>query len=146
MKLEIKCPQCGHGVAVRQNPYLTVDIIIEVGEKIVLIERRGGPEGFALPGGYVDYGETVEQAAAREAKEETGLDVTLTRQFHVYSDPARDPRRHNASVVFIGNAQGVPVGSDDAKSAALFSKAEIPLEKLVFDHSKIMGDYLGGRY
>jgi len=146
VKKVIPCPSCGAQVSVRQNPYLTVDIIIEVGGSVVLIERAKGPEGLALPGGFVDYGETVESAAIREAKEETGLDVTLVRQLHVYSDPKRDHRQHNVSVVFIAKAEGKPVGMDDAKSATLFLKSEIPLEKMVFDHELILRDYLAGRY
>jgi ADP-ribose pyrophosphatase YjhB (NUDIX family) len=122
-----------------------VDIIIEVDDSIVLIERRNGPEGRALPGGFVDYGETVESAAIREAKEETGLDVTLVRQFHVYSDPARDPRRHNVTVVFIARAIGEPAGQSDAKSAALFSKNALP-GNMAFDHGRILDDYLCDRY
>lgn len=128
-----------------RNPYLTVDIIIEVDDNIVLIERRNGPEGYALPGGFVDYGETVESAAIREAKEETGLDVTLVRQFHVYSDPARDPRQHNVTVVFIARADGKPTGQSDAKSAELFRKNALP-GNMVFDHGRILDDYLCDRY
>lgn len=128
-----------------RNPYLTVDTIIEVDDSIVLIERRNGPEGYALPGGFVDYGETVESAAIREAKEETGLDVTLVRQFHVYSDPARDSRQHNVTVVFIARADGEPTGQSDAKSAALFPKNGLP-GNLVFDHGRILDDYLCDRY
>lgn len=128
-----------------KNPYLTVDIIIEVDDNIVLIERADGPKGYALPGGFVDYGETVESAAIREAKEETGLDVTLVRQFHVYSDPERDPRQHNVTVVFIAMAIGEPAGQSDAKSAALFSKKSLP-GKMVFDHGRILDDYLCDRY
>lgn len=128
-----------------RNPYLTVDIIIEVDDSIVLIERKDGPEGYALPGGFVDYGETVESAAVREAKEETGLDVTLVRQFHVYSDPARDPRQHNVTVVFIARADGQPSGRSDAKTAALFPKKSLP-GHMVFDHGRILDDYLCDRY
>ncbi|MBI5816525.1 MAG: NUDIX hydrolase [Nitrospinae bacterium] len=142
MRKATTCPECGAEVTVRLNPYLTVDIIIEIGDGIVLIERANEPVGLAIPGGYVDYGETVEAAAVREAKEETGLDVELLRQFHVYSDPNRDQRQHNVAVVFIARAQGVPVGGDDAKSAALYSKDKIPFEKLVFDHEKILRDYI----
>jgi len=129
-----------------RNPYLTVDIVIEVDDSIVLIERRDGPEGYALPGGFVDYGETVESAAIREAKEETGLDVTLVRQFHVYSDPARDPRQHNVTVVFIARADGKPVGQSDAKSAALFNRKALPGGNMVFDHARILDDCLCDRY
>ncbi|MGK7346794.1 MAG: NUDIX domain-containing protein [Candidatus Nitrospinota bacterium M3_3B_026] len=144
MKRVKKCPACGAEAPIRLNPYLTVDIIIEVGDRIVLIERGGEPEGWAIPGGFVDYGETVEAAAVREAREETGLDVELVRQFHVYSDPRRDPRQHNASVVFIAKAEGEPKGGDDAKRAALFTKDSLP--QLAFDHEKILDDYFNKRY
>src|SRR6187399_3003309 len=100
-----------------RNPLLTVDIIIEIDGKIVLIERKNPPHGWALPGGFIDYGESAEDAAVREAKEETRLDVELIEQFHVYSDPARDPRQHTISTVFIARAEGKPEGGDDAKRA-----------------------------
>ncbi len=108
-----------------KTPYLTVDIIIERqkdGRKqIVLVKRKNPPHGWALPGGFVDYGETVEEAAVREAREETGLDVRLKRQFHVYSDPSRDPRLHTVSVVFIAEADGEPQGADDARKPDFFT-------------------------
>ena len=106
-----------------RNPLLTVDIIIELADdSIVLIERKNPPHGWALPGGFVDYGECIECAAVREAREETSLEVTLTEQFYTYSDPARDPRHHTVSTVFIATAQGVPRGADDAKVARPFGK------------------------
>ena len=99
-----------------RNPLLTVDIIIEIVERgIVLIERKNPPHGWAFPGGFVDYGESLEKAAVREAKEETSLDVTLTEQFYTYSDPDRDPRHHTVSTVYIAAADGMPRGADDAK-------------------------------
>ncbi|MCB1152412.1 MAG: NUDIX hydrolase [Deltaproteobacteria bacterium] len=129
-----------------ETPYLTVDIIIELpGGKIVLIERKNEPRGYALPGGFVDRGESVETAAVREAKEETGLDVTLVRQFHVYSNPDRDKRMHTASVVFIATASGEPVGADDAKHAVKVTRDDLP-SPVVFDHSTILADYFSGRY
>ena len=97
-----------------RNPLPTVDIIIEVAESIVLIERRNPPHGWALPGGFVDYGESLENAAVREAREETSLEVKLIEQFHTYSDPRRDPRHHTLSTVFIGTARGEPEAADDA--------------------------------
>ena len=100
-----------------RNPAPTVDIIIEIGEAIVLIERKNPPPGWALPGGFVDYGESFEDAARREALEETGLEVQLLRQLHTYSHPDRDARRHTASTVFIATASGVPLAADDAKDA-----------------------------
>jgi len=123
------------------NPLLTVDIIIEVaGGEIVLIERKNPPHGWALPGGFVDYGESVERAAVREAKEETSLDVVLTEQFYTYSDPSRDARHHTVSTVFIAAAKGAPRGADDAKAAQLFRQDNLPAP-LVFDHGKILHDY-----
>jgi ADP-ribose pyrophosphatase YjhB (NUDIX family) len=130
-------------VAVHRNPLPTVDIIIEIGERIVLIERKNPPFGWALPGGFVDYGESFETAALREAKEETGLRVEALRQFHTYSDPGRDPRRHTASTVFIGKAEGAPQAGDDAARAELFSKEELPT--LVFDHARILADYYAAK-
>src|SRR5687768_8665746 len=103
---------------IRRNPLPTVDIIIELGEgEIVLIERKNPPHGWALPGGFVDYGESLEAAAVREAKEETSLQVQLVEQFYTYSDPDRDPRYHTISTVYIATAQGLPRGADDAKTA-----------------------------
>ena len=124
-----------------RNPLPTVDIIIEVDDRgVVLIERKNFPPGWALPGGFVDYGEPLEIAAVREAKEETSLDVKLTEQFHAYSDPNRDPRHHTVSVVFIATATGTPKGADDAKTARLFKESELPTP-LAFDHSIILRDY-----
>jgi ADP-ribose pyrophosphatase YjhB (NUDIX family) len=124
-----------------KSPFLTVDIIIEIdGRGIVLIERKNPPHGWALPGGFVDYGESVERAAVREAREETSLDVELTEQFHTYSDPARDPRHHTVSTVFIARAAGAPRGADDAKRARIFTESNLPAE-IVFDHRGILADY-----
>jgi 8-oxo-dGTP diphosphatase len=129
-----------------RNPVPTVDILIELASGgIVLIERRNEPHGWALPGGFVDYGESVEAAAVREAKEETSLDVTLTRQFHVYSDPSRDARMHTLSVVFVATADGTPVAADDAKAIGVFTKDDLP-DILCFDHGQILADYFAGRY
>jgi len=133
-------------VADRPKPRLTVDVIIELPrDRLVLIRRRNPPPGWALPGGFVDAGETVEQAARREALEETSLSVELIRQFHVYSDPARDPRGHTVSLVFIGRAEGTPSGADDAAEARAFPRDELP-EPLAFDHGQILADYLARRY
>src|SRR5258706_1531165 len=104
----------------RKNPLPTVDIIIETGGGIVLIERKNPPHGWAIPGGFVDYGESLEQAAVREAKEETSLDVKLIEQFHTYSDPRRDPRHHTISTGYIATAAGTPKSEADAKSARVF--------------------------
>ena len=139
----MKCPKCGCEVEARRNPTPTVDIIIEIQGQIVLIERRNPPFGWALPGGFVDYGESFETAALREAEEETGLRVDNLRQFHTYSDPARDPRQHTASTVFIGEAKGSPKAGDDAARAELFTADNLP--PLVFDHSKILADYFAAK-
>ena len=132
-----------------RNPTPTVDIIIELtnqpGRPIVLIERKNEPFGWAIPGGFVDYGESVETAARREAKEETSLEVELIEQFYVYSDPSRDPRQHTMSVVFIATATGEPKAADDAKNLALFEPWQIP-QNLCFDHDRILRDYLQYRY
>lgn len=131
-----------------KTPLLAVDGIVNVQNErgefvgIVLIERRYEPVGLALPGGFVEVGETVEEAVIREMKEEIGLDVVVLGQFHVYSDPKRDPRRHTVSVVFDCVARGEPKGADDAKVAKVYGYNEIPFERLVFDHSRILRDYL----
>ncbi|WP_299415532.1 NUDIX hydrolase [Acaryochloris sp. IP29b_bin.148] len=127
-----------------RNPIPTVDIIIEMWDRpnrpIVLIERQNPPYGWALPGGFVDYGESVETAAIREAKEETCLDIHLLEQFHVYSSPDRDPRQHTLSVVFIAQAVGKPQAADDAKTLKLFELWQLP-QDLCFDHPLILQDY-----
>lgn len=127
-----------------RNPAPTVDIIIELCDRrdrpIVLIERQNEPFGWAIPGGFVDYGEAVEAAARREAREEISLDVTLVEQFCVYSDPTRDARQHTLSVVFIATAKGKPVAADDAKTVGVFALDALP-EPLCFDHACILQDY-----
>lgn len=135
----MQCPSCGAKVQAFRNPVPTVDIIIETAGGIVLIERKNPPHGWALPGGFVDYGEAFADAARREAAEETGLEVTLTLQFHTYSDPKRDARQHTASTVFIATADGLPVAADDAKDAGVFAEGTLP--PLVFDHNRILRDY-----
>lgn len=135
----MKCPNCNIEIKSHRNPIPTVDIIIEIGGKIVLIERKNPPFGWALPGGFVDYGESFESAAIREAKEETSLDVTGLKQFHTYSAPDRDARMHTATTVFLAKAKGTPVAADDAAKAELFTKNNLP--ELAFDHAKILDDY-----
>ncbi|MDF1535762.1 MAG: NUDIX hydrolase [bacterium] len=127
-----------------KNPVPTVDIIIEVEGGIVLIERKNPPHGWAIPGGFVDLGETVEAAAVREAKEETGLDVILTRLLGVYSDPSRDPRLHTISTVFVGTAGGQPAAADDAAGAGVFTADTLPA-KIAFDHKEILEHYFKKR-
>jgi 8-oxo-dGTP diphosphatase len=121
------------------TPLLTVDVIIEVEGGIVLIERKNPPPGWALPGGFVDVGERLAQAAVREAREETSLEVTLVEQFFAYSDPRRDPRGHTASVVFIGRATGEPRAADDARAVRVYPLDALP--PLAFDHGQILDDY-----
>ena len=116
-----------------------MDIIVETMGGIVLIERKNKPFGWALPGGFVDYGESLEKAAVREAYEETGLRVTLKRQLKTYSDPDRDSRHHSISTVFIATADGPPTAGDDARNSGIFTQQNLP--PLVFDHAKILADY-----
>jgi 8-oxo-dGTP diphosphatase len=118
-----------------------VDIIIRNENRVLLIERRNEPLGWALPGGFVDYGETLETAAVREVREETGLELDDLSQFHAYSDPARDPRQHNISVVFTARGIGTPQAGDDAKNARWFPLHALP-SPLCFDHARILADYV----
>jgi len=131
-----------------ETPLLTADIIIELHDRhdrpIILIKRRYPPHGWAFPGGFVDIGESVEQAAVREAKEETGLDVVLVKLLGCYSDPARDPRGHTASVVYIAHAKGSPKAADDAIDISVCAP-ERPPEPLAFDHALIIADYILNR-
>ncbi|MBI2412429.1 MAG: NUDIX hydrolase [Deltaproteobacteria bacterium] len=127
-------------MGVHRNPLPTVDIIIELKGGIVLIKRKNPPPGWAIPGGFVDAGESLEDAARREALEETSLRVRLKCQLHAYSDPKRDPRFHTVSVVFVAEAEGTPRAQDDAKNVAVFSESDIP-KNLAFDHAKILTDY-----
>ena len=144
------CPHCGHdieggphpaeGSGPPPGPRLTVDIVIEAEpESVVLVRRRFPPLGWALPGGFVDLGETVEAAARREAREETSLDVTDLEPFRVYSEPSRDPRGHTVSVVFMARANGRPTGGDDAAEARVFGRGSLP-QDIVFDHRAILDD------
>jgi 8-oxo-dGTP diphosphatase len=137
----LSCPTCGAKVARYRNPFPTVDIIIRNHKaQVLLIRRRYEPIGWALPGGFVDYGESLEAAARREAREETGLELIDLQQFHAYSDPARDPRQHNISMVFIALGQGVLSAGDDARAAQWFSLDALPAP-LCFDHADILADY-----
>ncbi len=148
MKQELICPHCGKVVEKYKNPFPTVDIIIELVDikerPIVLIKRKNPPYGWAIPGGFVDYGESLEEAAIREAKEETGLEIKLKYMLGAYSDPKRDPRFHTISVVFVAEAKGKPKAGDDAKEVGVFLKEEIP-KQLAFDHGKILEDYFKKR-
>jgi 8-oxo-dGTP diphosphatase len=127
-----------------KNPKPTVDLVIELADapgQVVFILRKNEPHGLALPGGFVDEGEWVADAAVREAKEETGLDVELVELFHVYSDPRRDARQHTLSIVFLARAAGRPVGGDDAADCIVCAPDAVP-QPLVFDHATIIADYL----
>jgi len=133
------CPACGQTIPAHRNPVPTVDIIIALDGGVVLVKRKNPPIAWALPGGFVDYGESLEQAAVREACEETGLRIHLGPQFHTYSDPDRDPRQHTVSTVFLATAEGTPVAGDDAGEVAIFHEESLPV--LAFDHARILGDY-----
>jgi 8-oxo-dGTP diphosphatase len=142
MLIEEKCPRCGYVILRHRNPVPTVDIIIEYQDQgLVLIERANPPPGWAFPGGFVDYGESLEAAAVREAREETGLTVTLLGQFHTYSDPQRDPRQHTITTVFVAQGHGDPQAADDARRLAVFAPDRLP-PVLAFDHGLILSEYL----
>jgi len=142
MLTEEKCPRCGYVTRRHRNPVPTVDIIIEYQDQgLILIQRANPPYGWALPGGFVDYGESLEAAAGREAREETGLTVTLLGQFHTYSDPQRDPRQHTITTVYVAQGAGQPQAGDDARRLAIFAPERLP-EELAFDHKLILADYL----
>ena len=137
----IQCTKCKNEIEIYKNPIPTVDIIIEIEPKgIVLIKRKNPPYGWALPGGFVDYGESLEEAAVREAKEETDLGVKLTDQFHTYSDPNRDPRHHSISTVYTAKAKGTPQARDDAIEIGIFNETNLP-DSIAFDHRSILKDY-----
>jgi 8-oxo-dGTP diphosphatase len=125
-----------------KSPFLTVDAIIEIDGGIVIIKRSNPPFGWALPGGFVDYGESLEQAVIREAKEETNLDITDIRQFHAYSDPERDPRFHTVGTVFIAQASGKPRAGDDAAGLEVVKLDHLEAREFAFDHKKIIRDYI----
>lgn len=142
----ILCPKCGTPIKKYRSPLPTVDVIIRCRkpnkeEGIVLIMRNREPRMWALPGGFCDYGESLEEAAVREAREETGLHIRLIRQFHTYSDPHRDPRHHSITTVFLATSMGDPVAGDDASEARVFGEPGIP-DVLAFDHRRIVDDYL----
>lgn len=148
MEQKKPCPHCGGDVVVYRNPVPTVDVVIFVpgltsgDDGVVLIERANPPSGWALPGGFVDYGETCEQAAVRECREETGLDVILTGLLGVYSDPTRDPRQHTMSVVYTGLARDIGAlrAGDDAGLAKVFPLGRWP--RTAFDHERILADFM----
>lgn len=133
-----------------KNPSPTVDIIIEMKNNdgdygIILIKRKNPPYGWALPGGFVDYNESLEAAAAREAREETSLDINLLYQMHTYSDPNRDPRKHTITTVYVAEAAGIPIAQDDAQEIGIFTRSDINFP-LAFDHKQILADYFERKY
>jgi ADP-ribose pyrophosphatase YjhB (NUDIX family) len=137
----VLCPTCKSEIETYRNPIPTVDIIIEMESGgIILIKRKNPPLGWAIPGGFVDYGESLEEAAIREAKEETNLDVELVRQFHTYSAPDRDPRHHTVTTVYIAKAKTKPKAGDDAVAIGVFTESNLP-DKIAFDHRLILRDY-----
>ncbi len=138
-----RCPHCGETLPPPRNPAPTVDVVVyDPALGVVLVQRANEPHGFALPGGFVDYGESVERAAVREAREETGLDVVLTGLLGVYSDPARDPRGHTMSVVYTAQARDprALAAGDDAAAAAFYPLHALPAP-LAFDHARILADF-----
>ncbi len=140
-KIVKTCPRCGEQMECYHNPIPTVDIIIAIeGKGIVLILRRNNPVGWAIPGGFVDYGESLEDAAVREAKEETSLDVVLDGQLRTYSRPDRDPRQHTITTVFMARGTGTPEAADDAADIGIFTESNLPTP-LMFDHREILADY-----
>jgi len=137
----LSCPSCNAQVKVYRNPVPTVDIIIEMDSGIILIERKHEPLGWALPGGFVDYGETLEHAAIREAREETGMEISDLTLLGCYSDPLRDTRLHTISTVFVARGRGLPQAGDDAVHLEVFPLDALP-DRLCFDHRRILDDYL----
>lgn len=139
---EVKCPKCGNQIYIYQNPFPTVDLIIEKEGEVVLIKRLKEPRMWALPGGFCEYGESLEEAALREAYEETGFEVELLEQFYTYSEPERDPRQHNITTVFLARPKGGSLrAGDDAEEAKFFPLKELPSE-LAFDHKRILEDFI----
>jgi 8-oxo-dGTP diphosphatase len=140
------CPHCGEPLPFRTQPRLTVDLLAlnERGE-VLLVRRRFPPPGWALPGGFVEWGETLEDAVLREALEETGLRATLVRQLHTFSEPGRDPRGHTVTTVFLGRATGMPHAGDDAGEARFFPRDLLPHD-LAFDHGGILAAFFGGTF
>jgi ADP-ribose pyrophosphatase YjhB (NUDIX family) len=140
-----RCPHCQGELQFYKNPKPTVDAVIDLdGKGIVLVRRRDFPYGWALPGGYVEYGESVEEAAKREALEETGLEIALRGLLGVYSAPGRDPRGHTIAVVFVASATGMPQAGDDTIGVKVFASDHLPAE-MAFDHASILQDYLNSR-
>ena len=138
------CPACGLVTEEYRNPKVAVDVIVDIGGKVLLVKRRNPPYGWALPGGYIEYGESAEDAAVRELREEAGIGLDRLAQFHTYSDQARDPRSHIITIVFTATSAETPVAGDDAAEAGLFGERELP-SLLAFDHGRILTDYFRSR-
>ncbi|MDD5087686.1 MAG: NUDIX hydrolase [bacterium] len=139
MILEKTCPRCGAVVEIYRNPFPTTDIIVVRAGRVLLIRRAAPPEGWALPGGFIDYGESAETAARRELEEETSLHARSLSLLGVYSEPGRDPRFHTLTVVYVAEADGEPQAGDDAADARWFSLDQLPRE-IAFDHRRIIED------
>ncbi|MFC1692417.1 NUDIX domain-containing protein [Candidatus Latescibacterota bacterium] len=144
MKERIVCPHCGNTIDRYKNPLPTVDVIVVIGGKLVLIKRRNPPYGWALPGGFIDCGESAEEAAEREIREEVGIEIFNLKQFRCYSAPERDPRLHTITIVFTAESSGLPEAGDDAEEVGLFEEDALP-STLAFDHSRILKDYFRSR-
>ncbi len=140
MKEKIICPECGSIIELFKNPFPTVDVIVDIGGRIVLIKRRNPPYGWAIPGGFIDWGESAEVAAKREIKEEIGIEITNLEQFRCYSDPKRDPRFHTITIVFTARSTDSPVAGDDAGDVRLCDEKDLP-SPLAFDHESILREY-----
>lgn len=141
MKMFRSCPRCGAEIEAYRNPFPTVDVVVIRDGRVILIRRRNPPPGWALPGGFVDYGETAEAAARRELREETGLTAESLELLGVYSEPERDPRFHTVSIVYFAEAEGVPGAGDDASDVRWFPVENLPAE-VAFDHRRIIADAL----
>lgn len=144
--MQVSCPHCGEPIRRLPYPPSTVDAILEISPgKVILVRRRFPPLGWALPGGFVEVGETLETACRREVAEETGLEIEELRQMHTYSDPARDPRHHTITTVFVGRGVGAPRAGDDAAEVRSF-ELDAPPDPLCFDHRQVLDDYRAGRW
>ncbi|MCX5862384.1 MAG: NUDIX hydrolase [Desulfomonile sp.] len=140
MKTFLSCPRCNHNIPLHRNPLPTTDVVIRNGDGIVLIKRKNPPPGWAIPGGFIDYGESAEEAAIREAMEETSLEIRDLMLLGVYSKADRDPRQHTISIVFTAFSQGVPKAADDAIEVGVFTRDNLPTP-LAFDHDQILDDF-----
>jgi ADP-ribose pyrophosphatase YjhB (NUDIX family) len=139
MPPQTTCPVCGAPLQGYRNPFPTTDVVVIRTGRVLLIRRRNPPHGWALPGGFIDYGESAEVAAARELREETGLDVVSLQLLGVYSAPGRDPRFHTVSIVYLAEAKGELAAGDDAAEARWFALDSLP-EPIAFDHRQIIAD------